>query len=47
MFTVAKQIASSNTSFTPFIIAGVFYFIFNSVVAWVMNFAEKKLNYYK
>ena len=40
-------IASSNTSFTPFIIAGVFYFIFNSVVAWVMNFAEKKLNYYK
>lgn len=47
MFTIAKQIASSNTSFTPFIIAAVFYFIFNAVVAWVMGFIEKKMNYYK
>lgn len=47
MFTIAKQIASSNTSFMPFVIAGVFYFIFNSLVAWVMNLIEKKLNYYK
>lgn len=47
MFTIAKQIASSNTSFMPFVIAGVFYFIFNSIVAWVMNLIEKKLNYYK
>lgn len=47
MFTIAKQIASSNTSFTPFIIAAVFYFIFNAVVAWAMGLIEKKMNYYK
>lgn len=47
MFAITKQLASSTTSFTPFIIAGVFYFIFNAVVAWIMNLFEKKLNYYQ
>ena len=47
MFALTKQIASSTTSFTPFIIAGVFYFIFNAIVAWIMNILEKKMNYYQ
>ncbi len=47
MFTIGKQIANSQTSFMPFIIAGVFYYIFNSLVAFVMNRFEKKLNYYR
>ena len=47
MFSIGKQIANSQTSFMPFIIAGVFYYIFNSLVAFVMNHFEKKLNYYR
>ncbi len=46
MFSIGKQIANSQTSFMPFIIAGVFYYIFNSLVAFVMNRFEKKLSYY-
>ena len=37
MFTVGKQIAASQTSFMPFIIAGVFYYVSNLVVAFVME----------
>ena len=47
MFTIAKQIASSQTTMMPFIIAAVFYYIFNLIVAVVMNFIERKLNYYR
>lgn len=47
MFTIAKQIASSQTTMMPFIIAAVFYYVFNLVVALVMNFMERKLNYYR
>jgi His/Glu/Gln/Arg/opine family amino acid ABC transporter permease subunit len=46
MFAITKQIASSTTDFTPFLVAGAFYYIFNAVVAWIMNLFEKKLNYY-
>nr|WP_294680898.1 amino acid ABC transporter permease [uncultured Anaerotignum sp.] len=47
MFTVAKQIASARTSIMPLFVAGVFYFIFNAVVAFAMERIEKKLNYYR
>lgn len=47
MFTVAKEIANKNTSMLPYIIAAVFYYIFNYFVAFVMGKIEKKLNYYK
>lgn len=47
MFTIGKQIANSQTSFMPFLVAGVFYYIFNAVVDWVMGLVEKKLDYYK
>ncbi len=47
MFSIAKQIASSKGIMLPLIMAGVFYYIFNLVVALVMEFIEKKLNYYK
>ncbi|MBQ0136104.1 MAG: amino acid ABC transporter permease [Oscillospiraceae bacterium] len=46
MFTIGKQIANSQTSFTPFIVAGVFYYIFNAIVGFVMGRAEKKMSYY-
>lgn len=47
MFTIGKQIANSQTSFLPFVIAGVFYFLFNAVVGWVMGRVEKRLSYYR
>ncbi len=47
MFTIGKQIANSQTSFTPFIVAGVFYYVFNVVVDYVMGRIEKKLDYYE
>lgn len=47
MFTIAKQVAASNTSVLPLFIAGVFYYVFNFVVAFVMERIEKKLDYYR
>ena len=46
MFTIAKQIASSQTTMVPFAIAALFYYVFNLVVAVVMERIEKKLDYY-
>lgn len=46
MFTIGKQIANSQTSFVPFIVAGVFYYVFNALVAFVMGKVEKKMSYY-
>ena len=47
MFTIAKQIAASKTTIMPLFIAGVFYYIFNFIVAFIMERIEKKMNYYK
>ena len=47
MFATAKQIAAAETTIIPFIIAGVYYYIFNAVVAWVMAKLEKKMNYFR
>ena len=47
MFTVAKQIAAAQTTIMPLFVAGVFYFIFNAVVAFGMERIEKKLSYYR
>ena len=47
MFTLAKKIASSQTTLMPFVIAGVFYYIFNLVVAVIMERMERRLSYYR
>ena len=47
MFTTAKALASSQTSMMPFVAAAIFYYVFNFVVAYVMEFFEKKLSYYR
>ena len=47
MFTVAKMAASANTTMVPFIVAGVFYYVFNWLVASGMERIEKKLSYYR
>ena len=47
MFTIGKQIANSQTSFMPFVVAGVFYYLFNAIVDYVMGRIEKRLDYYR
>ncbi len=47
MFTIAKQIAAKETTFVPFAVAAIFYFIFNWLVSTGMTRLEEKLNYYR
>lgn len=47
MFTIAKALASSQASMIPFVAAGIFYYVFNFIVAVVMEVIEKKLSYYQ
>ncbi len=47
VFSLAKQIASSQTSFMPFVIAGAFYFGANYLVAYGMERAEKAFSYFR
>ena len=45
MFTLAKQIAAAKTSIMPLFVAGVFYYIFNFIVAFVCERIEKKMQF--
>ncbi|MDP4118012.1 MAG: amino acid ABC transporter permease [Bacillota bacterium] len=47
MFTVAKAIASREKNMIAFIAAGIFYYVFNFIVAFIMERMEKNLNYYR
>jgi polar amino acid transport system permease protein len=47
MFTAAKAIASAQASMLPFVGAGIFYYIFNFIVAFVMEWVEKKFSYFR
>ena len=46
MFTLAKQVAASTASIMPLFIAGLFYYIFNFLVAMVMEKLEKRMQYF-
>lgn len=47
MFTQAKALSSSQSSMFPLIMAGVLYYIFNFVVAFIMEQMEKRMAYYQ
>ena len=47
MFTVAKQIAAADASIAALLVAGVFYYVFNMIVAFVMEHIESRLDYYE
>jgi len=47
MFTVAKQIAAADASIAALLVAGIFYYIFNMIVAFVMEYLENRMNYYE
>lgn len=46
MFTLAKQVAAAEATITPLFVAGIFYYVFNFIVAFVMNKIEQKMNHY-
>lgn len=47
MFTRAKQIAAAETSMLPYLFAGILYYVFNYIVAFGLEKAEKALGYYE
>lgn len=47
MFNLAKQISAAETSMMPLVIAGIFYFIFNYAVAFLMEFVESRFRYFQ
>ena len=47
MFTLAKQVAAAQASIAPLFVAGLFYYVFNYVVAFAMDALERKLAYYQ
>lgn len=47
MFTVAKQIVAAKGTIVPLVVAGVFYYVFNFVVAFSMEKIEKKFSYFR
>jgi polar amino acid transport system permease protein len=46
MFTIAKQLGNAQASIAPLVVAGVFYYVFNFIVAWTMERIEKHYSYY-
>lgn len=47
MFTVAKQLAAAQSTIVPLMIAGLYYYIFNLLVSYVMDRIEKHYDYYR
>ncbi len=47
MFTAAKRLAAKHVSLLPYVGAGLFYYIANYIVAFIMERFEKKMNYYE
>ena len=47
MFTIAKAIAAAEKTMIPYLAAGIFYYVFNFVVAMLMERLEHRLDYYR
>ena len=45
--SLSKQIGAAQTSVVPLLAAGIFYYVFNLIVATVMEYIEKRLSYYR
>lgn len=46
MFTVAKQISAAQSNIIPLMLAGLYYYVFNLIVSWIMERIEKHYGYY-
>ncbi len=47
MFTMAKQLAAAQATIIPLMIAGLYYYVFNLLVSFVMERIEKHYSYYR
>lgn len=47
MFTLAKQIAAAQSNIMPLFVAGLFYYLFNLIVSFVMGKVEQRFNRYE
>ena len=47
VFTLTQQLVAAESSMIPFVVAGVFYYIFNLLVALFFDYLEKRLSYYR
>lgn len=47
MFTVAKQLAAAQSTIVPLMVAGLYYYLFNLLVSFVMDRLEKHYAYYR
>ncbi len=47
LFTETSMIAASETSMLPYLVAAIFYYVLNLIVAGIMSVIEKRMNYYK
>ncbi|MGN0592544.1 MAG: amino acid ABC transporter permease [Ruminococcus sp.] len=47
LFTEASMIAAAETSMLPYLVAAIFYYVLNLVVAGIMSLLEKRMSYYK
>ncbi|MBP3870099.1 MAG: ABC transporter permease subunit, partial [Faecalicoccus sp.] len=47
MFTQAKALAAAEKSMIPFVVAAIFYYVFNFLVAALMEHFEKCMSYYE
>lgn len=46
MFTIAKRLASAEVSMRPYVVAALIYYVFNLIVAFVMERLEKRFGKY-
>lgn len=47
MFTMAKALAAAQKNMLPFVAAAIFYYLFNLIVAVVMEKIEDRMSYYR
>ena len=46
MFSTAKALAAREANMLPYLLAGLFYWVFNMAVEFVLNHVENRLDYY-
>lgn len=47
MFSVAKSLSAAQSSIGPLLVAGLFYYVLNYLIAFIMEKVEKAMNYYR
>ena len=46
MFSVAKALAAKQVSMFPYVLAALMYWVVCLVISWILNRAEKRMDYY-